>query len=166
MPTAVAVVPAIGMLASIPLYLYAFAQPTELFYSVARPVWAVGVFLQFTYIGSMYTIGQGVVSQRSRASAIAILLLIVALLGNGLGPQAVGSLSDVFMSMELNRASLGSLLSSDLCRNAAEVAKLVAELGASGPADMGKVMGAAKQRFAGNADMGQVSAAVKQALSK
>lgn len=49
---------------------------------------------------------------------------------------------------------------------AAEVAKLVAELGASGPADMGKVMGAAKQRFAGNADMGQVSAAVKQALSK
>lgn len=49
---------------------------------------------------------------------------------------------------------------------AAEVAKLVAELGASGPADMGKVMGAAKQRFTGNADMGQVSAAVKQALSK
>lgn len=49
---------------------------------------------------------------------------------------------------------------------AAEVAKLVAELGASGPADMGKVMGAAKQRFAGNADMGLVSAAVKQALAK
>ncbi|HWH75250.1 MAG TPA: GatB/YqeY domain-containing protein [Methylibium sp.] len=49
---------------------------------------------------------------------------------------------------------------------AAEVAKLVTELGASGPADMGKVMGAAKQRLAGNADMGLVSAAVKQALAK
>ena len=48
----------------------------------------------------------------------------------------------------------------------AEVAKLVTELGASGPADMGKVMGAAKQRLAGNADMGLVSAAVKQALAK
>jgi uncharacterized protein YqeY len=48
----------------------------------------------------------------------------------------------------------------------AAVAALVAELGASGPADMGKVMGAAKQRFAGNADMGLVSAAVKQALAK
>lgn len=48
----------------------------------------------------------------------------------------------------------------------AAVAALVAELGASGPADMGKVMGAAKQRFAGHADMGLVSAAVKQALSK
>ena len=48
----------------------------------------------------------------------------------------------------------------------AAVAALVAELGASGPADMGKVMGAARQRFAGHADMGLVSAAVKQALSK
>lgn len=48
---------------------------------------------------------------------------------------------------------------------AQQVAALVAELGATGPGDMGKVMGAAKARFAGNADMGQVSAAVKQALS-
>ncbi len=46
----------------------------------------------------------------------------------------------------------------------AQVAALVAELGAKGPADMGKVMGAAKQRFAGQADMGLVSAAVKRAL--
>ncbi|MBA2724060.1 MAG: GatB/YqeY domain-containing protein [Methylibium sp.] len=49
---------------------------------------------------------------------------------------------------------------------AAEVAKLVAELGASGPGDMGKVMGAAKAKLAGTADMGTVSAAVKQALAK
>jgi uncharacterized protein YqeY len=49
---------------------------------------------------------------------------------------------------------------------AAEVARIVAEVGAAGPGDMGKVMGLAKQRLAGQADMGQVSAAVKQALSK
>ena len=48
----------------------------------------------------------------------------------------------------------------------ADVAALVAELGASGPGDMGKVMGAAKARFVGKADMGLVSAAVKQALAK
>lgn len=48
---------------------------------------------------------------------------------------------------------------------AAEVNAIVAELGASGPGDMGKVMGAAKQRLAGKADMAQVSAAVKQRLS-
>jgi len=48
---------------------------------------------------------------------------------------------------------------------AAEVKAIVAELGASGPGDMGKVMGAAKQRLAGKAEMGQVSAAVKAALA-
>jgi uncharacterized protein YqeY len=49
---------------------------------------------------------------------------------------------------------------------AAEVDAIVAELGAAGPGDMGKVMGAVKQRLAGKADMGQVSAAVKQRLSR
>ena len=47
----------------------------------------------------------------------------------------------------------------------AEVKAIVVELGASGPGDMGKVMGAVKARLAGKADMGQVSAAVKAALS-
>jgi uncharacterized protein YqeY len=48
---------------------------------------------------------------------------------------------------------------------AAEIARIVAEVGAKGPADMGKVMGAAKTQLAGKADMASVSAAVKQALS-
>ena len=48
---------------------------------------------------------------------------------------------------------------------ATEVQAIVAELGASGPGDMGKVMGAVKTRLAGKADMGQVSAAVKAALA-
>jgi len=47
----------------------------------------------------------------------------------------------------------------------AEVKSIVAELGAKGPGDMGKVMGAAKARLAGKADMGQVSSAVKSALA-
>ena len=47
----------------------------------------------------------------------------------------------------------------------AAVKAIVADLGASGPGDMGKVMGAVKTQLAGKADMGQVSAAVKAALS-
>jgi uncharacterized protein len=47
----------------------------------------------------------------------------------------------------------------------AQVKAIVAELGASGPSDMGKVMGAVKAKLAGKADMGQVSAAVKAALA-
>ncbi|MEO7399199.1 MAG: GatB/YqeY domain-containing protein [Polaromonas sp.] len=48
---------------------------------------------------------------------------------------------------------------------AAAVKAIVADLGASGPGDMGKVMGAVKAQLAGKADMGQVSAAVKAALA-
>ena len=48
---------------------------------------------------------------------------------------------------------------------AAAVAAIVAELGASGPGDMGRVMAAAKAQLAGKAEMALVSAAVKQALS-
>ena len=47
----------------------------------------------------------------------------------------------------------------------AEVKAIVAELGAAGPGDMGKVMGVVKTRLAGKAEMGTVSAAVKTALA-
>lgn len=49
---------------------------------------------------------------------------------------------------------------------AAQVQAIVAEVGATGPGDMGKVMAAAKARLAGKADMGAVSAAVKTALAR
>ena len=45
------------------------------------------------------------------------------------------------------------------------VKAIVASLGASGPGDMGKVMGAVKAQLAGKADMALVSAAVKAALA-
>ena len=47
----------------------------------------------------------------------------------------------------------------------AEVKAIVAELGAAGPGDMGRVMGVVKTRLAGKAEMGTVSAAVKAALA-
>lgn len=49
---------------------------------------------------------------------------------------------------------------------AAAVAAAVAETGAAGPADMGKVMGVLKPRLAGRADMTEVSKLVKAALAK
>jgi uncharacterized protein YqeY len=65
--------------------------------------------------------------------------------------------------MKVLEAYLPKRLSAD--EVAAEVKAIVAELGAKGPGDMGKVMGAVKTRLAGKAEMGQVSAAVKAALA-
>jgi uncharacterized protein YqeY len=48
----------------------------------------------------------------------------------------------------------------------AAVAAAVAATGASGPHDMGKVIGALKAQLAGKADMGKVSGLVKAALTK
>ena len=48
----------------------------------------------------------------------------------------------------------------------AEVKAAVASVGASGPQDMGKVMGVLKAKLAGRADMTKVSGLVKSALTK
>ncbi len=48
---------------------------------------------------------------------------------------------------------------------AAEVDRAIADVGASGPADMGKVMGVLKPRIAGRGDMGLASQLVKQKLA-
>lgn len=46
----------------------------------------------------------------------------------------------------------------------AAIGALVAELGAAGPKDMGRVMAALKERFAGKMDFGKASGLVKAAL--
>ena len=47
-----------------------------------------------------------------------------------------------------------------------ELKKIIAQTGASSPADMGKVMGLATKQFAGKADGKTISATVKELLSK
>jgi len=46
------------------------------------------------------------------------------------------------------------------------LSKIIAEVGATSPADMGKVMGVATKQLAGKADGKAISAAVKELLSK
>ena len=65
--------------------------------------------------------------------------------------------------MKILQAYLPARMSAE--EASAAVKAIVIELGATGPGDMGKVMGAVKVQLAGKADMGQVSAAVKAALA-
>ncbi len=67
------------------------------------------------------------------------------------------------MEMAVLQAYLPERMSAE--EVSAAVQAIVAEVGAKGAGDMGKVMGVVKTRLAGKADMGQVSAAVKAALA-
>jgi hypothetical protein len=122
-PAAVAWLPALGLFLAIPFYEIAYFAPTERI-EMARIMWGVAATLHYTYLGAQYTIGQGVVSTRSRASAIAILLLVIALIGNGLGPQIVGWLSDMFMNMQLSAHGMEGVLTNEMCRAKDLLAKL------------------------------------------
>lgn len=61
---------------------------------------------------------------------------------------------DVYLPAKLDEAAIS-----------AAIAEAITETGASGPADMGKLMGVLKPKLAGQADMGLVSALVKKALA-
>lgn len=71
---------------------------------------------------------------------------------------------------DAERAELGVIESfmpqqMDAAQAQAAVRALVEELGAQGPKDMGRVMAAVKERFAGQIDMSRASLMVKQALN-
>ena len=59
---------------------------------------------------------------------------------------------------------LPELMPEDEVRAAVE--KIIAETGASGPQDIGKVMGALKAKLAGRADLGQAAGMAKEKLQK
>jgi uncharacterized protein YqeY len=52
----------------------------------------------------------------------------------------------------------------DEAETKAAITAVVAELGAAGPKDMGKVMGVLKQRYAGTMDFGKASGLLKDLL--
>ena len=86
------IVPAGGLACAVPLFLLA--------YSMGQPVAAAVVLilpsiLQYMYLGPTYGALQNMAPPQARATAIALLSLMVNLIGLGLGPLAVGALSDV-----------------------------------------------------------------------
>jgi MFS family permease len=81
-------------------------------------LWGIGAVFHYSYLGAQYNIGQGVVSNRSRATAIAVLLILVSLIGNGIGPYFVGFMSDFFMQVELVSLDPTTVLSPETCKAA------------------------------------------------
>lgn len=112
------VTPAIASLLTIPIYIAAVTVPSAI---VAFCLLAINALLGTLWYGPVYGTGQSVVPPHMRATAAAILLFIINLIGLGLGPLAVGALSD-FMA---NTALAEHGLSVHACRTAVGAAKAV-----------------------------------------
>jgi predicted MFS family arabinose efflux permease len=111
--SAVAWIPAIGAIVAAPCYLIAFHSSSL---AQVRVFWLLATFCHYATIGSQYAIGQGVVSSRSRATSIAVLLFIVSGLGGSAGPYLLGGVSDFLTSSYLRASSVAVGLSPHLCK--------------------------------------------------
>ena len=86
-------VPAIASLAVIPIYVGALLSP---FATFALGSLLVGSVLGTLWYGPDYATAQTIVPPHMRATASAILLFIINLIGLGFGPLVVGAMSDMF----------------------------------------------------------------------
>ncbi len=65
--------------------------------AVGLAFWAIPVAASAIYLGPALSVTQGLASLKMRAMASAVMLFIINLIGLGLGPLAIGILSDLFV---------------------------------------------------------------------
>jgi MFS family permease len=87
------VVPAIASVITIPIYILGVTVGDA---GAAVLILAIPAILGTLWYGPVYATAQSIVEPHMRATCAAILLFIINLVGLGLGPLAVGILSDVF----------------------------------------------------------------------
>ncbi|MGN6500216.1 MAG: spinster family MFS transporter, partial [Tsuneonella sp.] len=85
-------IPALSTLLGIPFYIAALLADSAV---LALVLFAFPPVLNTVWYGPGYAAVQGLVQPQTRASATAVLLFIINLIGLGLGPLAVGVVSDV-----------------------------------------------------------------------
>ncbi len=112
-PNAIAWLPAVGMMLAVPFYILGFNTEDR---TLALFFLCLAGFLKYGYLTAQYAIGQGVVGMRTRATAIAILLFIVNLIGYGLGPLFVGLLSDLSVDSFLAATEFAGTLDRFICK--------------------------------------------------
>ena len=84
-------VPGWGALVIVPAQLLVFLAPS---FNYIPPAWIVMVILGSSFLGPSYAMTQALVTPQMRAVAAAILIFLTTVIGQGLGPIAVGALSD------------------------------------------------------------------------
>lgn len=86
------IVPAVASLLTIPIFIIAVSLDAPM---AAISLLAINALLGTLWYGPVYATAQSIVDPALRATASAVLLLIINLIGLGLGPVAVGLLSDI-----------------------------------------------------------------------
>lgn len=111
-PKALSWMPALGMGISVPLYWLGYLAPTV---PLMLPPLMAAALLHYFYLGPMYAVSTGVADARTRATAVALTLFAVNLIGIGLGPTLIGILSTVLKTMMLGGYDLGLTL--EMCKD-------------------------------------------------
>ncbi|KJS24737.1 MAG: MFS transporter [Hyphomonadaceae bacterium BRH_c29] len=111
-PKALSWMPALGMGLSVPLYWLGYLAPTV---PLMLPPLMAAATLHYFYLGPMYAVSTGVADSRMRATAVALTLFAVNLIGIGLGPTLIGILSTILKNMMLGGADLGLTLA--MCKD-------------------------------------------------
>jgi MFS family permease len=88
-----ALVPAIGVAISVPIYIFAYTLPD--WKSAALVLLLPGIFA-YTYLGPTFGVVQNVVETHQRATATALLFFVLNLIALGFGPPFIGWLIDQF----------------------------------------------------------------------
>lgn len=123
-PNVVAWLPGGMLIACVPMYWIGFTTDSV---PIALFAMLIAAALHYSYLGAQYTICQGVASPRSRATAVAIFLFVVNLLGYGCGPLFLGILSDILMTNNLVASQFSLELTPLLCKGTSE--QLISVLG-------------------------------------
>ncbi len=88
-----ALAPGIGALLAAPLYIISFLQGGWIAATVFLMLTGL---VQYVYLPASAGVSQNIMEPRMRASAAAVVGIMTNLVGSGLGPLLVGSLSDAF----------------------------------------------------------------------
>ena len=86
-------IPAIGLAVATPMYMVGYQIPD---WRLAVAVLLVPPMLHYSYLGPSFGVMHNLVSPRMRATATALLFLVINLIGLGLGPTLTGMASDLY----------------------------------------------------------------------
>ncbi len=116
-PNSISWIPGVALIGSLPFFLVSL---TAVSIPIGVAAHAIAATLMYTYLGNQYAIIQGISAPTSRATAVAIFLLMNNLLGSGLGPLVAGALSDYFAAVSLSVSELADSLTVADCKGTTE----------------------------------------------